>query len=97
MSLRSAVLGIGAITANDLYRAMDWLGPGQARIEKALAERHLADGTLVLYDITSVYFEGTHCELAKYGHNRDGKIGTTQIVVGLVCTAQGCPISVAAV
>jgi len=88
------VLGIDTITANDLYHAMDWLGPMQERIENELAYRHLADGSLVLYDITSVYFEGTHCELAKFGHNRDGKTGTTQIVVGLICTAEGCPISV---
>jgi transposase len=88
------VLGIGTISANDLYRAMDWLCPMQERIENELAHRHLADGSLVLYDITSVYFEGTKCELAKYGHNRDGKTGTTQIVVGLICTGEGCPISV---
>ena len=93
------VLGIDTITANDLYRAMDWLCPMQERIENELAQRHLADGSLVLYDITSVYFEGTKCELAKFGHNRDGKNGTsrgyaTQIVVGLICTAEGCPISV---
>lgn len=90
----SRVLGLDTVTANDLYRAMDWLGPMQERIEKELATRHLVDGSLVLYDITSVYFEGTKCELAKYGHNRDGKIGTMQIVVGLICTGEGCPISV---
>jgi transposase len=90
----SQVLGIDTIGANDLYRAMDWLGPMQERIEKELAARHLADGSLVLYDITSVYFEGKKCELAKYGHNRDGKTGTIQIVVGLICTGEGCPISV---
>jgi hypothetical protein len=88
------VLGIETICANDLYRAMDWLVPRQERIEKELADRHLSGGTMVLYDITSVYFEGSHCELAKYGHNRDRKSGTTQIVVGLVCTAEGCPVSV---
>lgn len=92
-SLRS-VLGLDTINANDLYRAMDWLVPRQERIERELAVRHLCGGTMVLYDITSVYFEGSHCELAKYGHNRDGKSGTTQIVVGLVCTAEGCPVSV---
>lgn len=88
------VLGLDTVNSNDLYRAMDWLVPEQGRIEKELAAKHLAGGTMVLYDITSVYFEGTHCELAKYGHNRDGKSGTTQIVVGLVCTAEGCPVSV---
>jgi len=88
------VLGIETICANDLYRAMDWLLPRQGRIEKELADRHLSGGTMVLYDITSVYFEGSRCELAKYGHNRDGKVGATQIVVGLVCTAEGCPVSV---
>lgn len=92
-SLRS-VLALEHLNENDLYGAMDWLLPRQDRIEKKLAQRHLADGMLVLYDITSVYFEGTKCELARYGHNREGKEGTTQIVVGLVCSAEGCPVSV---
>ena len=88
------VLGIGDLNENDLYRAMDWLVPRQDSIEKKLAQRHLEAGMLVLYDITSVYVEGTKCELARYGHNRDGKEGRTQIVVALVCTAEGCPVSV---
>jgi hypothetical protein len=88
------VLGLGTIDDNELFRAMDWLGPRQERIEAALAKRHLTNGALVLYDITSVYFEGKRCPLAKYGYNRDGKKGTTQVVIGLVCTDEGCPISV---
>ena len=88
------VLELGSIDDNELYRAMDWLSPRQEKIEAALAKRHLSDGALVLYDITSVYFEGDTCPLATYGYNRDGKSGTRQIVVGLICTADGCPVSV---
>jgi len=78
---------------DDLYEAMDWLLPRQARIENELAERHL-DNTLVLYDVTSTYFEGTKRPLAKRGHNGDKKNGKSQIVIGLLCNAEGCPISV---
>ncbi|MBA2434772.1 MAG: IS1634 family transposase [Chthoniobacterales bacterium] len=78
---------------DDLYEAMDWLLPRQARIENELAKRHL-DNTLVLYDVTSTYFEGTKCPLAKRGHNRDKKNGKLQIVIGLLCNAEGCPIAV---
>ncbi|MDY6874487.1 MAG: IS1634 family transposase [Chloroflexota bacterium] len=87
-------LGLESVKAEDLYEAMDWLAPRQAKIEDALAKRHLADGSLVLYDVTSVYFEGRVCPLAKLGHNRDGKKGKLQIVVGLLCNGEGCPISV---
>ena len=80
--------------ADELYKAMDWLLPRQARIETALAKRHLTDGTLVLYDVTSTYFEGRTCPLAKIGHSRDGKKGSLQIVVGLLCQAEGCPVAV---
>ena len=69
-------------TEDELYRAMDWLLPQQARIEQALAKRHLAEGALVLYDLTSAYFEGRHCPLAKLGHPRDDKKGKLQVVFG---------------
>jgi hypothetical protein len=87
-------LGLGSVTAEDLYAALDWLGAAQSRIEAKLAKRHLADGTLLLYDVTSSYFEGRHCELAAFGHNRDGKKGRLQIVFGLLTTAEGCPVAV---
>ena len=73
---------------------MDWLVERQAAIERRLAKRHLQEHTLVLYDLTSSYVEGTRCELARRGHSRDGKKGTLQIVFGLLCTAAGCPVAV---
>ena len=73
---------------------MDWLVPRQAAIEQRLAKRHLQEHTLVLYDLTSSYVEGTHCPLAQHGYSRDGKKGTLQIVFGLLCTAEGCPVAV---
>jgi transposase len=77
-----------------LYEAMDWLLPRQERIERALAKQHLSEGTLVLYDLTSVYFEGRHCPLGKLGHSRDDKSGKLQMVVGLLTNRDGCPIAV---
>lgn len=82
------------IDENHLYAAMDWLLPRQARIEKALAARHLQEGSLVLYDLTSSYFEGKTCPLAHLGHSRDGKKGTLQIVYGLLCNRNGTPVAV---
>jgi hypothetical protein len=76
------------------YAAMDWLLERQPSIENALAKRHLADGALVLYDVTSTYFEGRLCPLAKLGHSRDGKHDHPQIVIGLLTNADGCPIAV---
>ena len=73
---------------------MDWLVERQAAIEQRLAKQHLQEHTLVLYDLTSSYLEGTHCPLAQRGHSRDGKQGTLQIVFGLLCTAAGCPVAV---
>jgi hypothetical protein len=87
-------LGLETVEAEDLYAALDWLGARQAKIEKALAKRHLHDGTLVLYDVSSSYFEGRHCPLAAIGHSRDGKKGSLQIVFGLLCNAEGCPVAV---
>src|SRR5580704_4070885 len=69
------VLALGKVDEQELYDALDWLLAQQERIETALARRHLSDGTLVLYDVSSTYFEGRTCELAKFGHNRDGKSG----------------------
>ncbi|MGB7758379.1 MAG: IS1634 family transposase [Bryobacteraceae bacterium] len=81
-------------TEDELYQAMDWLLPQQARMEQALAKRHLAEGALVLYDLTSTYFEGRHCPLARLGHSRDGQKGKLQVVFGLMTNAQGCPVAV---
>jgi hypothetical protein len=89
-----AVLHVEAADADALYSAMDWLLRRQPRLEAALAARHLAEGTLVLCDLTSTYFEGRTCPLAQFGHSRDGKKGKVQIVVGLVCNAAGCPVAV---
>jgi hypothetical protein len=77
-----------------LYRAMDWLLPRQERIERNLAKRHLQDGTLALYDVSSTYFEGRHCPLARYGYSRDGKRDKLQITFGLLTNAEGCPVAV---
>jgi transposase len=88
------VLKLGAVDEQQLYSAMDWLVEQQERIEKALARRHLGNGTLVLYDVSSTYFEGRTCELAQFGHNRDGKRGKLQIVFGLLCSQEGCPVAI---
>lgn len=87
-------LGVDGADEDDLYEALDWLLSQQERIENKLAERHLEDGTLLLYDVTSTYFEGKACALAKFGHSRDKKKGKRQIVVGLLCNAKGCPIAI---
>jgi len=88
------LLGLEETDEDDLYGAMDWLLPRQKKIEDELARRHLCEGTLALYDLTSTYFEGRHCPLAKFGHNRDGKKGKLQIVFGLLCDKEGRPIAV---
>jgi hypothetical protein len=87
-------LDLTAATEDDLYAAMDWLLPRQPLIEHALAARHLGEHTLVLYDVTSVYFEGRTCPLARFGHSRDGQNDKLQIVFGLLCNAAGCPVAV---
>ena len=81
-------------TEDDLYQAMDWLVKRQGRIEKKLAARHLKEGGLVLYDLSSSYFEGEACPLAARGHNRDGKKGKLQVNYGLLTDPRGCPVSV---
>jgi transposase len=88
------LLDLSAADETELYQAMDWLLPRQERIERELAKRQLADGALVLYDLTSTYFEGRHCPLARLGHSRDHKSGNPQIVFGLLTNAQGCPVAV---
>jgi hypothetical protein len=89
-----ATLGIGSMHEDDLYDAMDWLLPRQQSIEQQLAKRHLTGGSLVLYDLTSTYFEGRHCPLAKLGHSRDERNANPQIVIGLMTNADGCPVAV---
>ena len=88
------ILELGPCDEDDLYEAMDWLLERQENIEKRLAKRHLKEGTLVLYDLTSVYVEGSHCPLAKYGYSRDGKRGKLQIEFGLLCDVEGRPMAV---
>lgn len=93
-STLGAVLEVEGVSADQLYAAMDWLGKRKERIEAKLAARHLGEGTLLLYDVTSTYFEGRTCPLAALGHNRDQKKDRLQIVVGLLCAADGCPVGV---
>ncbi len=89
-----AVLGLGAVTGNEMLGMLDWLRARQRWIERSLAARHLRDGTLLLYDVTSSFLEGRCCPLAGFGHNRDGKKGKKRIVYGLLCAADGCPVAV---
>jgi len=79
---------------DQLYAALDWLQTRQSRIEGQLAQRHLSEGSLVLYDLTSTYFEGRRCPLARYGHSRDERPGNLQIVFGLLTNQEGCPVAV---
>jgi len=87
------ILGVEGADEDDLYRAMDWLVERQGRIEKKLAAKHLSEGSLVLYDLTSSYYTGTHCSLARFGHNRDRKKGFPQINYGLLCNKEGVPVA----
>lgn len=88
------LLGLKKADEDELYLALDWLLANQEKIENQLAAIHLKEGSLVLYDVTSTYLEGTACDLAKYGYNRDKKKGKTQIIFGLLCDVNGCPIAV---
>ena len=88
------LLELGQVSGNDMCRMLDWLVSRQAWIERKLARRYLTNATLVLYDVTSSYVEGRCCPLAKFGYNRDGKRGKRQIVIGLLCAPNGCPIAV---
>jgi hypothetical protein len=86
--------GVIATDETDLYAAMDWLLERQARIEKKLAARHLSEGALALYDLSSSYFEGHCCPLARIGYSRDGKRNTPQVNYGLLTTRAGCPVAI---
>ena len=87
-------LGVADATEDDLYAAMDWLLDRQGRIEKKLAARHLEEGGLVLYDLSSSYFEGNACPLAARGYSRDKKKGKLQVNYGLLTDQRGCPVSI---
>ena len=87
-------LGLGVVDEDELYAALDWLHERQPAIETALAKRHLKHGTLVLYDVSSSYMEGQCCPLARRGYSRDGRKGTLQIVYGLLCAPDGCPVAI---
>ena len=88
------VLGAGCCDEDDLYEAMDWLAARQQAIEDALAARHLAGGTLVLYDVSSAAFEGRTCPLGAIGHPKDGVRGRLQIVYGLLTSPEGIPVAI---
>ncbi len=88
------VLGLGEVDPDDLYRALDWLHEAQPAIERRLAHKHLSGTTLVLYDLTSTWLTGRCCSPAARGHSRDGKRDDAQIVFGLICAADGCPVAV---
>lgn len=92
-----AIVGVEDADEDDLYAAMDWLLKRQGRIEKKLAARHLDNDALVLYDLSSSYFEGRCCPLAAFGHNRDGKKGKLQVNYGLLTSAQGTPVAISVV
>jgi Transposase DDE domain len=93
-STLASELGVEDADEDELYGALDWLLARQGRIERALARRHLEQGTLVLYDVSSSYFEGRSCPLAQLGYSRDGRRGMPQIVYGLLCDRRGCPVAV---
>ena len=88
------VLGVEGADENELYGAMDWLVERQGKIEDALARKHLTNGCLVLYDVSSSYMEGKHCPLARFGYSRDHRRDRMQITYGLLCNADGCPVAV---
>jgi transposase len=87
-------LGVAEATENDLYEAMDWFLQRKERIEKKLAARHVREGGLVLYDVSSSFYEGRTCPLAQFGHDRDGKKGLPIIVYGVMTNGEGCPVAV---
>ncbi|MFZ5780173.1 MAG: IS1634 family transposase [Pseudomonadota bacterium] len=94
LSSLGATLGLGRVRAHEIYATLDWLGAAQAAIEEALAQRHVSDGVLMLYDVTSTWLEGRCCALARHGYSRDGRRDKLQIIVGLLCAADGCPIAI---
>ena len=87
-------LSVEGADEDDLYHAMDWLLARQDQIEQKLADRHLTDGAVVLYDVSSSYYEGRTCPLARFGHDRDGQKGLPIIVYGVMTDGRGCPIAV---
>jgi hypothetical protein len=87
-------LGLGGVPVREVYAALDWLGSEQSAIENSLARRHLREGALVLYDVTSTYLEGRHCALARHGYSRDKRGDRPQLVIGLLCASDGCPVAV---
>ena len=93
-STLSAVFGVEDASVDEIYAALDWLRERQPKIEERLAHRHLQEGALALYDLSSSYVEGRHCPLAQLGYSRDGKRGTLQIEYGLITDAEGRPIAV---
>src|SRR5947199_308644 len=88
------MLGLGKVAAKEVYGALDWLGREQPFIEAKLARRHLQDGALLLYDVSSTYLEGRCGELAQHGYSRDHRGDRPQLVIGLMCAAEGCPVAV---
>jgi Transposase DDE domain len=88
------MLGLGRVSAKELYTTLDWLASEQRFIEATLARRHLKEGALLLYDVTSVYLEGRCCELAQHGYSRDYRSDRPQLVIGLLCAADGCPVAI---
>ena len=88
------LLDLGPVSGNEMLDMLDWLRQRQGWIEKSLPRRHLRGATLILYDVTSTYLEGQHCPLAAFGHNRDSKKGKRQMVFGLLCAPDGCPLAV---
>jgi len=88
------MLALGSVAARELYVTLDWLGSEQSFIEATLARRHLKNGMLLLYDVTSTYLEGRCCELARHGYSRDHRRDRPQLVIGLLCAPNGCPVAV---
>jgi hypothetical protein len=93
-STLASELGVEGADEDDLYAAMDWLLKRQNAVEDRLAARHLVDGEMVLYDVSSSYFEGRTCPLGRLGYSRDGKLGLAQIIYGLLCDRDGRPVAV---
>jgi len=90
----AADLGMSNVSTSDIYSAMDWLVMQQERIERKLAKRHLREGGIAMYDLSSSWVEGTKCELAAFGHSRDGKHGKMQIEYGLMTDPEGRPVGI---
>lgn len=94
MSSLAQVLDLQGTTESEFYQAMDWLLERQGKVEDALAKRHLSGGCMVLYDVSGSYFEGRTCPLAQHGYSRDHRPDLLQIIYGLLCNAEGCPVAI---